>query len=617
MLRNLLRETIFMRICIVFCLGIISYEYTFSLVSLYQVVCILISLIIMLVIYRYYINAYNFTFNKLNGSIVFTCIFTFAYLFSYFQDVRNNINYLNIQNNSQHTVEINNAGKKKKNKYIYEAYILNQSQTVGKVQLTIKSKDIPYALHDKLSIKGKLLAIESIKHPGEFNYKNYLINKRIHHQLIVDSIDVNLLEHSQTVSILKISYSIRNKLLEILRGNIKDEDSYEMAAALLLGERAEIDQEIMKSYTDTGTIHIISVSGLHVGIIFLVLQYLFKIIPFVKNEMIKTISIILLIWLYACLTGLPASVIRSALMISFLSIGKAINIKSNPINHIAASALLILCIDTYYLFDIGFQLSYLAVIGIVYLQKPISNLYLPKYKIDKYIWLTFSVSIAAQLFTLPFCMYYFHQFPNYFLLANLLAIPLSSIALYAAIANLIFASIPYFNTLCEWTVTYSIQYLNLYLGSIASLPGAVLKFSAWSFLDCLMLTMVFFFMLLLLQEKIKQSLKYVFVTLICYSIHEIYTFNKHNHAHLWKFNSHYNLNYALETKDSILIFLPESKNDYSQKRTFQNWNSITLKKQEVIAIKNKVYFMEINSNKFGNIKNRDTYEPVAYERICL
>ncbi len=617
MLRNLLRETIFMRLVIVFCLGIITYEYSYTYLPLYILLSIIIGLFVILGIYRFYINAYNFTFHKLNGSIVFTCIFTFAYLFSYFQDARNNSNYLNIQNNTHFIVEINNAGKKKKNKYIYEALILNQSRTVGKVQLTIKSKDLPYAVHDKLSITGKLLAIESIKHPGEFNYKNYLINKRIHHQLIVDSVDVKLIEQTQKLSILKISYAIRNRLLEILRGNIKDDDSYEMAAALLLGERADIDQEIMKSYTDTGTIHIISVSGLHVGIIFLVLQYLFKIIPFVKNEMIKTISIILLIWLYACLTGLPASVIRSALMISFLSIGKAINIKSNPINHIAASALLILCIDTYYLFDIGFQLSYLAVIGIVYLQKPLSNLYVPKYKIDKYIWLTFSVSIAAQLFTLPFCMYYFHQFPNYFLLANLLAIPLSSIALYASIANLVFASVPYLNTLCEWVVTYSIQYLNMYLGSIASLPGAVLKFSVWSFIDCLMLSQLLFFMVLLLREKIKQSLKYVFITLICYTIQEIYSFNTHNHVHIWKFNSNYNFNYAIETNDSILIFLPESKNEYLKIRTVQNWNSISLKKQEVLTIKNKLYFIDINTQKLSNNKEPDSYEPVAYERICL
>ncbi len=617
MLRNLLRETIFMRICIVFCLGIITYEYTFSLIPFYVLLCVITGLIALLGLYRYYINAYNFTFSKLNGSIVFTCIFMFAYLFSYFQDVRNNINYLKIQNNTQFIIKINNAGKKKKNKNIYEANILNQSNSVGKILLTIKSKELPYNLHDKLSVKGNLLAIESIKHPGEFNYKNYLINKRIHHQLIVDSAEVKLLEHSQIVSILNISYSIRNKLLAILRGNIKDEDSYEMAAALLLGERADIDQEIMKSYTDTGTIHIISVSGLHVGIIFLVLQYIFKIIPFVKNEIIKTISIILLIWLYACLTGLPASVIRSALMISFLSIGKAINIKSNPINHIAASALLILCINTNYLFDIGFQLSYLAVIGIVYLQKPISNLYVPKYKFDKYIWLTFSVSIAGQLFTLPFCMYYFHQFPNYFLLANLLAIPLSSIALYAAIANLVFASIPYLNTLCEWTVTYSIQYLNKYLGIIASLPGAVLKFSAWSFIDCFVLSLVIFFLILLMHEKIKKSLKYVLLVLICYSLHEIYNYNKHNHAHVWKFNSPYTVNYTIETKDSLLIFLPLNRNDYLEKRMIQNWNTINIKKRCIRIIKYKSYYLEINKQRFSSMKELNTYEPVAYERICM
>lgn len=617
MLRNLLRETIFMRITLVFIVGILCYELTHQFLSIGMVYIINIVLIGLSICYYIFINKYNITFKIYTGILVYSIIFFFSISLCYFQDNRNNLHYLKIQNQTSHTLKISNSGRQKKNKVVYEAILLHQNKSIGKVMLSIQSSSKPYQLNDVILVKSDLKIIEPQKHPGEFDYKNYLLHKRIHHQFIIDSTESELSKRATSISLLGISYQFRDQLLKILRQHIKDTESYEMAAALLLGERADVDEKVMKSYTDTGTIHIISVSGLHVGIIFIVLQYFFKLVPFIKNEIFKTIAIILLIWMYACLTGLPASVIRSALMISFLSIGKAINIKTNSINHVAASALLILSLDTSYLFDVGFQLSYLAVIGIIYLQKPISDLYSPKTKADQYIWLTFSVSIAAQLFTLPLCMYYFHQFPNYFLIANLLAIPLSSIALYGAIATLLFANVPVLNKICEWAVTYSIKYLNEYLQYIAELPGAISTTEPWNLAEFLFLSIVLFFLILYLKEGIRESVKYVFISLILASVFDIHQNYKHHHPHLWVINHRNTLQYSIETKDSILHLYPEGTKENTVARNHKNWEKIRKKTQKIIPVAAWEYSLEIKEKSHPSKRDPTHYQSSNYQRICL
>lgn len=618
MLRNILRETVFMRLCIAFSLGILAYEFSYEYLHLLLVGALIICLLILCVLYYQKINLYNYTYTKKNGSLVFSILFLFGYLLSYVQDSRNNIDYLNIQNLNSYELIISDAGKLKKNKCIHEANILIDNRSVSKVLLSIQSKNNVFNIGDSIIIKAELLAIDSKKYPYVFNYKEYLSKKRIHHQFIIDSNDIISYKQNTRFNIWQFTHQIKQKLMNTLRFNIKNDESYEMATALLLGERADIDSEIMSNYSKTGTIHIISVSGLHVGIIYIVLLHVINFLPVIRKLIIKTSLIILLIWMYACLTGLPASVIRSALMISFLCIGKAINNRTNPMNHIAASALLIITINTNYLFDIGFQLSYLAVIGIVYLQKPIYNLYLPKTYIDKYIWLTFSVSIAAQLFTLPLCLYYFHQFPNYFLFANLLAIPLSSIALYAAIANLVFAHIPYLNKLCEWLITNSIQYLNKFLEYIANLPGSVTEFEIWSSFDCICFACILLCLILLMKEKITQFLAYALFCLIIFSASEIYKFNKHNHAHLWLIrNPPYQNTYSIELGDTIWHIIPKSKNLIIEQNIFKNWANLKHKKHQALYVNGSCYSILFKNKIYSNFDTIRNVQNTHYERICM
>ncbi len=614
-LRNTLRETIFMRLCICFCLGIIAYRFLNTYLTLNILLLCLALLLVLFIYYKAKINAYHYTFQKENGLIVYFSIALFAFVLSYFQDQRNNVLYFKSIGSKSFTLVVENEGKIKKNKITHEVVIVHNHRVLNRALISIKNKKTRFQPGDTLTVIANLLPIESKKHPAEFDYKNYLINKGIYHQIIIDSLDITSCKHQQQQSFSTIITRIRKQLIETLANTIKNTDSYEMATALLLGERADIDKATMKSYSDTGTIHIISVSGLHVGIIYFVFSYALNLLRIFNNKYVKTIVIIVFIWLYACITGLPSSVIRSALMISFLCIGKAINSKTNTMNHIAASAFLILCIDTNYLFDIGFQLSYLAVIGIVYLQKPIYDLYQARTIIDKYIWLTFSVSIAAQLFTLPLCMYYFHQFPNYFLLANLLAIPLSSIALYASIACLLFSKIPYLNLVCDWVVNTSITILNSFLQFMSNLPGAVYHSNPWSAYDALFCALFICFLMLWLIEKIRPA---VIILLSCCIVYiSMLMLQKHHHQHLWKYYNQGQITYSIETKDSTIHFISTHMKDYELNRFKQNCDQFYTNKQVYKLVEAKQFSIYVNTKIFSDSTRHNAFQAVHYERICL
>lgn len=618
MLRNILRETVCMRLIIAFIIGILAYEILHEYINGYIIIITLSILILLSFIYiSKFINRYNFTFKIYNGIIVFSICTLFGFSISFIQDDRNFKVYNGLLNETKHTLKITNQGKLTSKNCIYEIEIQANKKIVVNSILYIEDSVLRYNIGDILKINSKLIPIDFINHPNQFNYKSYLARKHIYHKFQIKPTDILSTYNQKEFNFNSFCNSQRNKLLSILRKNIHDENSYEMSAALLLGERTDLDPDLLKSYSDTGTIHIISVSGLHVGIIFLVLQYLFRRVPFLKSSLTNCIAILVCIWFYASLTGLPASVIRSALMISFSSVGKLMSSRSNSINHVAGSALAILTFNTNYLFDIGFQLSYLAVLGIMYLQKPISELYYPSNFLMNYIWETTSVSIAAQLFTLPLCWFYFHQFPNYFLLANLIAIPLSSIALYACIANVVFAFIPYLNLLSEIVLVYSIKCMNIYLIWLSKIPFAVTKMYRIGIVEVILFSLFLFFFLLYWKEEIKLSMKYALICLIYLSTYRIINRNLHLHQHLWLIPQHKNMLIVIEDEYEMHHFYSNKTKQLSIQKQLKLWSTYIDKPNRISIVNQARFNLEIDSNTYFSNKFDLNHLGNNYKRICL
>ena len=193
------------------------------------------------------------------------------------------------------------------------------------------------------------------------------------------------------------------------------------------------------------------------------------------QSVVKQLLLLLLVWFYALLAGLAPSILRSTIMISFVILGNIINRKGVLLNSLAASAFILLCFNPSNLFDVGFLLSYVAVIGIVILQKPISRMFFSKYKFVNKIWEITSVTIAAQIATTPFSIYYFHQFPIYFWLSNLFMTPISSIVIIGGMIMLLVFFIPYVNVFVAWIVSKMIFVMNYGVSWIESLPYSIIK----------------------------------------------------------------------------------------------------------------------------------------------
>jgi len=215
-----------------------------------------------------------------------------------------------------------------------------------------------------------------------------------------------------------------------------------------------------------------------VGILFLILEMLFK--PFrvfskkrSRAALYKTIFILIVIWLYACLSGMSPSVMRSAVMFTFLALGRLYDRHIDSFNIIFISVIPLLIFNPWQIMQVGFQLSYLAVAGIVFYQPLISKLWRPSNRFLKYIWSLTTVSIAAQLATAPVSLYYFHQFPNYFLISNMVAIPVSFTVLIFGVALFVLGNIPYLGDGVGFLLDWNLRILNATVVTVDKFPHAV------------------------------------------------------------------------------------------------------------------------------------------------
>lgn len=316
--------------------------------------------------------------------------------------------------------------------------------------------------------------IDPPKNPNGFDYKKYMKRKGVIFTGYVNENQWVFTGENHGNRIRKISISTQQKLSKILENAGLSGDEYSVAAAILLGNDDTMEPDLKAEYSNAGVSHILSVSGMHVGIIFMILNYLLLPLDWIKRmKYIKPVILFFAIWSYANITGLSPSVVRSATMFSFVLMGTLFSRKTNIYQSLYASLFIILIADPLLIFDLGFQLSYLAVFGIVIFQKPISNIYTPKTKVGNYFWSLTSVSIAAQLSTFPISIYYFNQFPNYFLVANLAVIFLSFCVMLAGTAVIGFSFSTWIAHLIAQILDFLIQTMNQVIHFIQMLPGAI------------------------------------------------------------------------------------------------------------------------------------------------
>lgn len=348
----------------------------------------------------------------------------------------------------------------------------------GKVMAYFPKSDSAFALHygDLIAIPAPIREVSPPLNPEEFDYRAYLVRKGITGQTYLKDDDWIDLQANDANPIYAFSYRFRDVLLASLHRSGLNDNEFGVAAAILLGYDDYLADEVRKNYVAAGSMHILCVSGMHVGIIYLLASFLLGFLNRKKwQKTLKQVLLLALIWFYALIAGLSPSILRASLMISFVIIGEAIRRKGFVINSIAASAFILLCINPNNLFEIGFLLSYAAVMGIVVLQRPIYNLLYVKNKLLDKAWQITAVALSAQIATIPFTLFYFQQFTTYFWLSNLFMTPISFIVVISGMILLLVSWIPYLNTLVGYLVWGSVYVMNWVVAKIESIPYSIIK----------------------------------------------------------------------------------------------------------------------------------------------
>ncbi|MEO6720663.1 MAG: ComEC/Rec2 family competence protein [Ferruginibacter sp.] len=403
---------------------------------------------------------------------------------------------------------------------------LNRNDSIiscnGKVLLYFSKDSATQQLHygDVILISKNLQRIKNSGNPGAFNYERYASFQQIFHNVYLKENDWLPLKISQVNPLKQFIFNARDYVLSILQKNVGgNKDELGIAQALLIGYTNDLDKDLVQAYSNTGVVHIIAISGMHLGLIYVLLVWIFGKLPFInRSKIVQVLLILACLWMFSLLTGASASVVRAAVMFTFITIGTSLEKRSSIYNSLAASAFVMLCYNPYFIWDVGFQLSYLAVVGIIIFQKPVYNWFYIKNKwLDK-VWKLAAISIAAQVLTFPVCIYYFHQFPNLFLLTNIIAVPLSSIILYAEIALVCFSGVPGVGFLLGKLVGMLVGAMNAFILWMNDFPYAVWDKISSSVLSTWLLYAVVISIAAWLINKNRGILKFSLLSLLAFVV---------------------------------------------------------------------------------------------------
>lgn len=339
------------------------------------------------------------------------------------------------------------------------------------------------ATGDHLLFNGKPSEIRPPLNPGVFDLRAYWQRKGIYHQVFLRESTAWKLSGGRSGGIYARAEGWRRAWFKTFQRHLKG-DRLAVAAALVLGKRDLISEEVKSAYTDTGAVHVLAVSGLHVGIIYLILRFLLitllKLDRRPKGRILVALLSVICVWLFALVSGLSPSVQRAALMFSILALGGLSFFKSHVFNTLAAAAIIMLTWNPGQLFQVGFQLSFTAIIGIVAFTNHLDRLIYWPYKLLRVAWSAMAASTGAQLGTLPLSLYYFGQFPAYFLLSGTVVIVFAFATMFAGLAHGLVAGILGWDSLASLTgglLNLVVGVQNALIFSFSKLPGALIKVS--------------------------------------------------------------------------------------------------------------------------------------------
>lgn len=378
-------------------------------------------------------------------------------------------------------VLITDAPQAKEHTYLCQTLLKERRDTAGTypieraVILYLQQDSVVTRLKsgDELLISARISPPLNNRNFDEFDYARFLMRKGISGTGYVASGKWTKQDGMNNLDLKSIASSCRRRMISLYQKLGFSGDELAVLSALTIGDKTELSDSVRESYSVAGASHILALSGLHIGLLYTLLFFILKPIARRGNigRAIRSVLLILL-WAFAFFTGLSPSVVRSVSMFSFLAMADMVGRQPLSLNTLAAAAWLMLFCNPAWLFDVGFQLSFLAVASILLIQKPIYHLITVKGRIGKYIWGLMSVSVAAQIGTAPLVMFYFSRFSVHFLLTNLVVIPFITIILYAAVIMLLLTPLSWLQIVVAEGVKKLLEGLNFFVRWVEQLPYA-------------------------------------------------------------------------------------------------------------------------------------------------
>jgi len=354
-----------------------------------------------------------------------------------------------------------------------------------------------------------------ISDTSSFDFRRYAALQKMYHQLYLKEKDYVADGIDPSFNVYTYLFQIRDYLIHLIHRFIPGYQNAAVAIALLTGYRAELDRALSAIYQSTGTIHVIAISGMHLALIYFLLQMIFRPLDRFRNLLVwKELSILIFLWLFSLLTGGGASVIRAVIMFSFISFGKLLNKKGGIENALATSAFFMLCYNPYLLWDIGFQLSYAAVLSLVIFMKPLYEMIVIQNPMLDGLWKMNAITLSAQILTLPLCIYHFNQMPVLFLPANIIAIPLSTLVLYLLLLLMAVASFSSISLFIGAIISWLIDVMNNAMSYLSRYRFAVVEGLSPDLIEICLLYVLIYFTYLFIQTAEKNYLRCGLATLV-------------------------------------------------------------------------------------------------------
>jgi len=423
---------------------------------------------------------------------------------------------------------------------------------------------------NQLIILTRPQAIKNAGNPFEFDYQSLMHQRNIWFSVYLTK-GMYLKTGHQISHIRNLSEKVRDRLIAILNEALPNKEERSVVSALTLGYRTELAQDTLDYFASTGAMHVLSVSGLHVALIYMILGFMLAFLKRGKiGPIIFSVVMISFLWIYAFISGFSPPVQRATVMFTFVIIGNGIRRPVNIYNSLTASALFLILLNPNVLFDVGFQLSYLAILGIVLIQPVLYNIFELTNPILKWTWSLFTVSVAAQLMTFPLGLFYFNQFPNLFWLSNFIVVPVTTFIMWFGIAFFIFS--PFHSLgLFIGKIIQKLTYVMLAaLKEMDALPNSVSKGIILSTSQVWLLYGAIVMLLIYLFSKKKQWLFYELFLIIALQCSVLVTnFKLLNQKHIFVYNTRNTVIHLINGRNNYLVTngsrIPENDLKMTQK----------------------------------------------------